>query len=258
MKRLGGEVVVVNESVSSTKKGESIADTIRTLGCYGDAIVLRHPHEESIDIAAKFSGVPVINAGNGSREHPTQALLDIFTIREELGSVNGLTITFVGDLKYGRTVHSLCELLSHYGCQVNLVSPDSLGMPSSVREALKSRGQLKTVSNELTEEIIASSDVLYCTRVQKERFPDEATYEKVKDAFVIDNKVLKQAKTNMIVMHPLPRNNEIHEEVDFDPRAAYFRQVSIPTACNTTLLTVLQMRYGLYTRMALLAMVMAP
>ncbi|KAF1362667.1 aspartate carbamoyltransferase [Lizonia empirigonia] len=242
MKRLGGEVVIVNESVSSTKKGESIADTIRTLGCYGDAIVLRHPDEESIDIAAKFSGVPVINAGNGSREHPTQALLDIFTIREELGSVNGLTITFVGDLKYGRTVHSLCELLSHYDCTVNLVSPESLGMPSSVREALKSRGQLKTISNELTPEIIASSDVLYCTRVQKERFPDMASYEQVKNSFVIDNKVLKRAKTNMIVMHPLPRNNEIHEEVDFDPRAAYFRQ----------------MRYGLYTRMALLAMVMAP
>ncbi|KAL1605791.1 Carbamoyl-phosphate synthase [Nothophoma quercina] len=242
MKRLGGEVVIVNESVSSTKKGESIADTIRTLGCYADAIVLRHPHEESIDIAAKFSGVPVINAGNGSREHPTQALLDIFTIREELGSVNGLTITFVGDLKYGRTVHSLCELLSHYDCRVNLVAPESLSMPSGVREALKSRGQLNKVSTELTPEIIASSDVLYCTRVQKERFPDEATYEKVKDSFVIDNKVMKQAKTNMIVMHPLPRNNEIHEEVDFDPRAAYFRQ----------------MRYGLYTRMALLAMVMAP
>ncbi|KAH7061992.1 hypothetical protein BKA63DRAFT_192683 [Paraphoma chrysanthemicola] len=242
MKRLGGEVVVIHESVSSTQKGESIADTVRTLGCYGDAIVLRHPAEESIDIATKFSGVPVINAGNGSREHPTQALLDIFTIREELGTVNGLNITFVGDLKYGRTVHSLCELLSHYDVSVNLVSPESLSMPSGVRDALKSRGQLNTVSHELTPEIVASTDVLYCTRVQKERFPDAAIYEKVKDSFVIDNKLLKGAKANMIVMHPLPRNNEIHEEVDFDPRAAYFRQ----------------MRYGLYTRMALLAMVMAP
>lgn len=241
MKRLGGEVVVINESVSSTQKGESIADTIRTLGCYGDAIILRHPSEESVDIATKFSDVPIINAGNGSREHPTQALLDIFTIREELGTVNGLNITFVGDLKYGRTVHSLCELLSHYDVTVNLVSPKSLGMPSGVRDALKSRGQLNVISNELTSDIIASTDVLYCTRVQKERFPDVATYEQVKDAFVIDNKVLKGAKANMIVMHPLPRNNEIHEEVDFDPRAAYFRQ----------------MRYGLYTRMALLAMVMA-
>lgn len=226
MKRLGGEVVVINESVSSTQKGESIADTIRTLGCYGDAIVLRHPHEESIDIAAKFSGVPVINAGNGSREHPTQALLDIFTIREELGTVNGLKITFVGDLKYGRTVHSLCELLSHYDVTVNLVSPESLQMPDSVRDALKTRGQLNKVSTELSSDIVASSDVIYCTRVQKERFPDVASYEKVKDAFVIDNKLLKGAKSNMIVMHPLPRNNEIHEEVDFDPRAAYFRQVS--------------------------------
>ncbi|KAJ4301811.1 Carbamoyl-phosphate synthase [Kalmusia sp. IMI 367209] len=242
MKRLGGEVVQINEGVSSTQKGESIADSIRTLGCYGDAIVLRHPREESIDIATKFSDVPIINAGNGSREHPTQAILDIFTIREELGTVNGLNITFVGDLKYGRTVHSLCELLSHYDVTINLVSPESLPIPSSVREALQSRGQLGTVSNDLTSDIVAKSDVLYCTRVQKERFADLASYERTKDSFIIDNKVLKAAKANMIVMHPLPRNNEIHEEVDFDPRAAYFRQ----------------MRYGLYTRMALLAMVMAP
>lgn len=228
MKRLGGEVVIINETVSSTQKGESIADTIRTLGCYGDAIVLRHPSEESIDIAAKFSNVPVINAGNGSREHPTQALLDIFTIREELGTVNGLTITFVGDLKYGRTVHSLCELLKHYDVTIQLVSPESLPMPETVRERLASRGQLSVVSNELTTDIVAKSDVLYCTRVQKERFPDLAHYEAVKDAFVVNNRLMKKAKANMIVMHPLPRNNEIHEEVDFDPRAAYFRQVSFP------------------------------
>ncbi|KAF2188254.1 carbamoyl-phosphate synth [Zopfia rhizophila CBS 207.26] len=242
MKRLGGEVVAVNETVSSTQKGESIADTIRTLGCYGDAIVVRHPSEQSADIAAKFSNVPIINAGNGSREHPTQAILDVFTIREELGTVNGLTITFVGDLKYGRTVHSLCELLKQYDVTIQLVSPSSLPLPISVRDALKSRGQLSTVSTELTPEIVARSDVLYCTRVQKERFPDLAHFEAVKDAFVVDNRVMKHAKANMVVMHPLPRNNEIHEEVDFDPRAAYFRQ----------------MRYGLYTRMALLALVMAP
>jgi carbamoyl-phosphate synthase/aspartate carbamoyltransferase len=226
MKRLGGQVVVVNELVSSTQKGETIADSIRTLGCYGDAIVLRHPSEESIDIATKFSDVPIINAGNGSREHPTQAILDIFTIREELGTVNGLVITFVGDLKYGRTVHSLCELLSHYDVTVNLVSPTSLPIPVTVLDALKSRGQLGTVSNDLTSEIVAQSDVLYCTRVQKERFADIASYERVKDSFVVDNKLLKSAKASMVVMHPLPRNNEIHEEVDFDPRAAYFRQAS--------------------------------
>jgi len=226
MKRLGGQVVVVNELVSSTRKGETIADSIRTLGCYGDAIVLRHPSEDSIDIATKFSDVPIINAGNGSREHPTQAILDIFTIREELGTVNGLVITFVGDLKYGRTVHSLCELLSHYDVTVNLVSPTSLPIPATVLAALKSRGQLGTVSSDLSPEIVAQSDVLYCTRVQKERFADVASYERVKDSFVVDNKLLKSAKKSMIVMHPLPRNNEIHEEVDFDPRAAYFRQVS--------------------------------
>lgn len=241
MKRLGGQVVQINELVSSTKKGESLADTVRTLGCYGDAIVLRHPSEESIDIAAKFSSVPVINAGNGSREHPTQAFLDLFTIREELGTVNGLTITFVGDLKYGRPVHSLCELLKHYDVTIQLVSPKSLPLPANVVESLKSRGQLSVVSNELTSEIVAASDVLYCTRVQKERFPDQAHYEAVKDSFVVDNRVMKHAKANMVVLHPLPRNNEIHEEVDFDPRAAYFRQ----------------MKYGLYCRMALLALVMA-
>ena len=228
MKRLGGQTVVVNEVVSSTKKGESLADTIRTLGCYGDAIVLRHPSEDSADIAAKFSNVPIINAGNGSREHPTQAFLDLFTIREELGTVNGLTITFVGDLKYGRTVHSLCELLKHYHASIQLVSPSTLALPESVREGLKKRGQLLLESSELTPEIVGRSDVLYCTRVQKERFPDPAHYETVKHAFIIDNSVMKHAKTNMVVMHPLPRNNEIHEEVDFDPRAAYFRQVSLP------------------------------
>ncbi|KAF2803066.1 aspartate carbamoyltransferase [Mytilinidion resinicola] len=241
MKRLGGEVVVINEVMSSTNKGESLADTIRTLGCYSDAIVLRHPSEDSADTAAKFSNVPIINAGNGAREHPTQAFLDLFTIREELGTVNGLTITFVGDLRYGRTVHSLCELLKHYAVNIQLVAPATLALPAAVRELLKSRGQLLLESTALTPEIVARSDVLYCTRVQKERFPDLAHYEAVKDSYVVDNKVMKAAKSSMVIMHPLPRNNEIHEEVDFDPRAAYFRQ----------------MRYGLYCRMALLALVMA-
>ncbi|KAK8191795.1 uncharacterized protein BKA78DRAFT_353075 [Phyllosticta capitalensis] len=243
MKRLGGSTVVISESTSSTKKGESLEDTIRTLGCYGDAIVLRHPDDESINTAAKVSNVPIINAGNGSREHPTQAFLDLFTIREELGTVKGLTITFVGDLLYGRTTHSLCELLKHYDdIKIQLVSPEPLRMPEYIRETLKERGQLLTESFELTPEIISRSDVLYCTRVQKERFPDLELYEKVKDSFVVDNAVMKNAKANMIVMHPLPRNREIPDEVDTDPRAAYFRQ----------------MRYGLYTRMALLALVMAP
>lgn len=226
MKRLGGQTVVVNEAHSSTVKGESLADTVRTLGSYCDAIVLRHPSEDSADTAAKFSDVPIINAGNGSREHPTQAFLDLFTIREELGTVNGLNITFVGDLRYGRTVHSLCQLLKHYDVSITLASPKPLALPSKIRDSLEARGQLKLESFELTPEILARSDVLYCTRVQKERFDDLALYEKYKDSFVIDNAALKHAKQNMIVMHPLPRNAEIAEEVDFDPRAAYIRQVS--------------------------------
>jgi carbamoyl-phosphate synthase/aspartate carbamoyltransferase len=226
MQRLGGRTVAITTSHSSTVKGESLADSVRTLGCYGDAIVLRHPEESSAATAAKFSPVPIINGGNGSKEHPTQAFLDLFTIREELGTVTGLTITFIGDLRYGRTVHSLIKLLQHYGVQIQLVSPELLSLPAEILTLVKSKpGQLLTVSSELTPEIVAKSDVLYCTRVQKERFEDLAQYEKLKDSFVVDNKTLKHAKAQMVVMHPLPRNNEIGEEVDFDQRAAYFRQV---------------------------------
>ncbi|TVY85114.1 Protein pyrABCN [Lachnellula suecica] len=243
MQRLGGRTVAIATSHSSTQKGESLADTIRTLGCYGDAIVLRHPEESSAQVAAKFSPVPVINGGNGSKEHPTQAFLDLFTIREELGTVTGLTITFTGDLRYGRTVHSLVKLLQYYDVHIQLVSPSALSLPSDILDLIKSKpGQLLSVSTELTPDIIARSDVLYCTRVQRERFHDLAEYERLKDSFVVSNETLRAAKTHMVVMHPLPRNNEIGDEVDFDQRAAYFRQ----------------MRYGLYTRMALLALVMAP
>ncbi|QDS73225.1 hypothetical protein FKW77_003804 [Venturia effusa] len=247
MKRLGGSTVAIAEAHSSTNKGESLADTIRTLQCYGDAIVLRHPDNDSADIAAKFASVPIINAGNGSGEHPTQAFLDLFTMREELGTVNGLTVTFVGDLKFGRTVHSLCQLLKLYDVTIQLVSPASLSLPSKVRDSLRmdkhaTHDRVIAETTELTQEIVAKSDVLYCTRIQKERFENLADYEKVKDTLVVNNAIMKWAKKDMIVMHPLPRNNEVCEEVDFDPRAAYFRQ----------------MRYGLYTRMALLALVMAP
>jgi carbamoyl-phosphate synthase/aspartate carbamoyltransferase len=227
MQRLGGRTVAITTSHSSTVKGESLADSIRTLACYGDAVVLRHPDESSAEIAAKFSPVPIINGGNGSKEHPTQAFLDLFTIREELGTVTGLTITFTGDLKYGRTVHSLVKLLQHYDVHIQLVSPASLALPSDILDLIKSKpGQLLSVSTELTPEIVARSDVLYCTRVQKERFADLTEYERLKDAFVIDNRTLRSAKSQMIVMHPLPRNMEVAEEVDFDQRAAYFRQVS--------------------------------
>ncbi|OAX79365.1 protein pyrABCN [Emergomyces africanus] len=242
MQRLGGRTIPVATEHSSTQKGETLQDTVRTLGCYSDAIVLRHPADSSAATAAKFSPVPIINGGNGAMEHPTQAFLDLFTIREELGTVNDITITFTGDLKYGRTVHSLVKLLQFYEVRVQLVSPKTLAIPEEVRQQLISSGQLVLESTELTPEIISQSDVLYCTRVQKERFEDLSEYERLKNSFVIDNTMLKHAKSQMIVMHPLPRNQEICEEVDFDQRAAYFRQ----------------MKYGLYCRMALLALVMAP
>ncbi|KAJ5388831.1 Protein pyrABCN [Penicillium cosmopolitanum] len=241
MQRLGGRVIPIATEHSSTQKGETLQDTIRTLGCYGDAVVLRHPDPKSTEVAAKFSPVPIINGGNGSVEHPTQAFLDLFTIREELGTVTGLTITFTGDLKYGRPVHSLIKLLQFYDVRVQLVSPKELALPEDVRQQIKASGQLIGEYEELTPEIVARSDVLYSTRVQKERFADLSQYERLKNSLVIDNALLKHAKSHMVVMHPLPRNAEIAEEVDFDQRAAYFRQ----------------MRYGLYCRMALLALVLA-
>lgn len=239
MQRLGGRVMAINQEHSSTKKGETLQDTIRTLGCYVDAIVLRHPREDSAQTAAKFSPVPIINGGNGAREHPTQAFLDLFTIREELGTVQGLTVTFTGDLKYGRTVHSLVKLLQYYDAKINLVSPSALALPD---EVLKDMTSPITVSETLTPDIISQTDVLYCTRVQQERFSSQAEYDRLKNSLIVDNAVLKHAKSRMIVMHPLPRNAEVSEEVDFDQRAAYFRQ----------------MKYGMFTRMALLALVLSP
>ncbi|KAJ3410170.1 hypothetical protein HDV05_004025 [Chytridiales sp. JEL 0842] len=239
MLRLGGSVVSIDSITSSVAKGESLGDTVRTLACYGDAIVMRHPDPGSAQTAAKFSPVPVINAGDGTGEHPTQAFLDTFTIREELGTVNGLTITMVGDLKNGRTVHSLVKLLSKYDVKLNYVSPPSLKLPADIKEELTKAGipQYETTS---LEEVIPTTDVLYVTRIQKERFSNVEEYNKVLGSYIVTNKLLRSAKTHMIVMHPLPRVNEIDPEVDFDQRAAYFRQ----------------MRYGLYVRMALLLMVM--
>ncbi|CAB4255137.1 similar to Saccharomyces cerevisiae YJL130C URA2 Bifunctional carbamoylphosphate synthetase (CPSase)-aspartate transcarbamylase (ATCase) [Maudiozyma barnettii] len=240
MERLGGRVVNINPNVSSVKKGETLQDTVRTLASYTDAIVMRHSDEMSVHIAAKYSPVPIINGGNGSREHPTQAFLDLFTIREEIGTVNGITVTFMGDLKHGRTVHSLCRLLKHYQVRINLVSPSELRLPDSLKQELFEANMLGVESLELTPDIISKSDVLYCTRVQEERFKDKAEYQRLKDVYIVDNRILAHAKQNMAIMHPLPRVNEIKEEVDYDHRAAYFRQ----------------MKYGLYVRMALLAMVL--
>jgi aspartate carbamoyltransferase len=242
MERLGGSVIPINEvKYSSVSKGESLPDTIRTLECYADVIVLRHPETGSAAIAAKAARKPVINAGDGIGEHPTQALLDTFTIFEELsaGSVDGMTITMLGDLKYGRTVHSLARLLSLFKVRINYVSPEILRMPREVMDEVGAKGIPQGEFNSL-DEILPETDVLYVTRVQKERFEDPAEYEKVKGAYVIDPEIMKAAKQDMIVMHPLPRVGEISVDFDEDPRAAYFRQ----------------MEYGLYVRMALLAMVL--
>jgi len=240
MERLGGSVIPISEvKYSSVSKGESLPDTVRTLECYADVIVLRHPETGSAALAAKYAKKPLINAGDGIGEHPTQALLDAFTIREELGRLQGLTITMLGDLKYGRTVHSLSRLLAMFDVKLNYVSPEILRMPAEIIEELKATNIVQKEYTSL-ESILPETDVLYVTRVQKERFEDPAVYESVKGAFVIDPQTMQAAKKNMIVMHPLPRVGEISMEFDDDPRAAYFRQ----------------MEYGLYVRMALLAMVL--
>lgn len=240
MERLGGSVIPINEvRYSSVAKGESLPDTVRTLECYADVIVLRHPEVGSAAIAAKAASKPVINAGDGIGEHPTQALLDAFTIREEIGHIDGLTVTLLGDLKHGRTVHSLARLLSLYKVKINYVSPDILRMPPELIDELSAR-KVEQAEYTTLDACLPETDVLYVTRVQKERFADEAAYESVKGAYVINAEVMKAAKQRMIVMHPLPRVGEIDPAFDDDPRAAYFRQ----------------MEYGLYVRMALLAMVL--
>lgn len=232
MIRLGGSVVSIKDSTSSIAKGESIGDTVRTLNSYADIIAMRHPEVGSVGQAARVSRSPIINAGDGIGEHPTQAMLDAFTIREELGSVNGLTVTMVGDLKNGRTVHSLVRLLSNYDVKLNYVSPPNLRMPEDLKAEIK-KLNIEQNEYETLDAVLANTDVLYVTRVQKERFKDLAEYERCKDAYIINNAVMRKCKSQMIVMHPLPRVNEIDPEVDFDQRAAYFRQ----------------MRYGLYVRM---------
>ncbi len=240
MERLGGSVIPISEvHYSSVAKGESLPDTVRTLECYADVIVLRHPEVGSAALAAEYARKPIINAGDGVGEHPTQALLDLFTIVEEVGHVDGLTVTLLGDLRYGRTVHSLARLLSLWDVRLRLVSPKILRLPPPLLSELIARG-VEVVECEQLEEVLGDTDVLYVTRVQKERFENLDDYERVRGAYVIDAATMAAAPEHMVLMHPFPRVGEIHMEVDVDPRAAYFRQ----------------MEYGLYVRMALLAMVL--
>lgn len=241
MQRLGGAVIPISEvKFSSVAKGESLPDTVRTLGSYADVIVIRHPEVGSAALAAEHSIKPVINAGDGIGEHPTQALLDTVTIREELGRLDDLKVTMLGDLKFGRTVHSLARLLTQFnGIQLSYVSPDNLRMPREVIDEVAAKGIPQAEYGTL-DGVLPDTDVLYVTRVQRERFENPLEYEAVKDAFIITPEVMKNAQRKMIVIHPLPRVSEISMDFDSDPRAAYFRQ----------------MEYGLYVRMALLAMVL--
>ncbi len=222
--RLGCDVIDVSEmSMTSIAKGENLADTIRMVDAYCDAIVLRHPYEGAARLAADVSENPVINAGDGAGSHPTQTLLDLFTMREAKGSLDGLNVVLVGDLKYGRTVHSLAEALTMFGVRLTLVAPETLQMPQDIVDRLRTKGCSPKRTSDL-EDAIAEADVLYVTRIQKERFPDPAEYQKVAGTYRIDNSILRSAKSDMIVMHPLPRVNEIATEVDKTPHARYFQQ----------------------------------
>ncbi|NOZ26800.1 MAG: aspartate carbamoyltransferase [Chloroflexi bacterium] len=240
MQRLGGRVIAINEVVySSVSKGESLPDTVRTLECYADVIVLRHPEVGAAATAARYTRKPIINAGDGVGEHPTQALLDLFTIQEELGRIDGLKVAMVGDLKYGRTVHSLTRLLCLYDVDLYFVSPDILAMPQEILQEVQEVG-LDYMETQDIHDVIQDVDVLYVTRVQRERFTDLSQYEAVKDYYIVDPELMALAKEEMIIMHPFPRVGEISYAVDSDPRAAYFRQ----------------MVNGMYIRMALLAAVL--
>lgn len=240
MQRLGGGVISMGSvESSSVAKGETLTDTARTVAQYADVIVIRHPKTGSAKEAADAVSIPVINAGDGTGQHPTQALLDIYTIKKELGSLKDLTISMVGDLKNGRTVHALVELLSLFGAKLYFVSPDSLRMPEGITSQLREKSieVIETADMKLAAQ---KSDLIYMTRVQKERFTDLSEYERVKGSYVIDENFLEGIKKEIVILHPLPRVDEIHPAVDSYPGAAYFRQ----------------MRNGVYVRMALLAMVL--
>ncbi|MEM7737409.1 MAG: aspartate carbamoyltransferase [Deinococcota bacterium] len=241
MTRLGGQVIPITQGVqfSSVTKGESLEDTIRTLEQYADVIVLRHPDIGSAQRAADAASIPIINAGDGAGEHPTQALLDLFTIQDELGTLNGLKIAMVGDLRFGRTIHSLTKLLTLFDVSFRYVSPDILRLPMNILNPVIDAGLDARETNDVAD-VIENCDVLYVTRVQKERFTDMGEYESVKSYYEITPELMQQAKDKMIVMHPLPRVGEISPAVDDDPRAAYFRQ----------------MKNGMFIRMALLASVL--
>jgi aspartate carbamoyltransferase catalytic subunit len=239
MYKLGGNVIGFGEpQFSSVSKGETLADTVRVVGKYSDVIVLRHPLEGSARFAAEYAKVPVINGGSGAEEHPTQAMLDLYTILKAKKKIDNLNVALMGDLRYGRTVHSLGYALSLYNVKLNLVSPNLLRMRREVLENIKNRIKVAEYTN--IEEILPDIDVLYVTRIQKERFPDLGEYEKVRGAYIVNVEMLKSARDDLIILHPLPRVDEIAVEVDTTPFAKYFQQT----------------RNGVIVRMALLALIL--
>jgi aspartate carbamoyltransferase catalytic subunit len=239
MLKLGGSTIGFAEAeIASVKKGENLADTVRTVENYADVIALRHPLDGAAKLAAEFSKVPIINGGSGAEEHPTQALLDLYTIQKEKGKIDGLKIALIGDLRYGRTVHSLAYGLSLYNIELHLISPESLRMRREVLRTIQNK--IPATEGSDLEKVIPQIDVLYVTRIQKERFPDPAEYAKVKGTYKIDLKTLSTARKDLIILHPLPRIDEIAAEVDNTPQARYFQQVW----------------NGIVVRMALLALVL--
>ena len=235
MHKLGGKVLSVDGSLSSIKKGESLSDMGRIISSYSDIMVMRHPESGSVKELASMSTVPVVNAGDGANQHPTQALLDLYTIVSEKEELAGLNIGFLGDLKYGRTVHSLARLLEDYDVNFVMISHPDLKMPKSLVNELNEMGHSVTEVQNI-QEVIGDLDVLYVTRIQEERFPTKDEFERLKSEYQVNAALLKSAKDDLIVLHPLPRVQEIHPELDSDPRAKYFKQA----------------KNGVYVRMALL------
>ena len=226
MMRLGGKIIGFSEaSSSSVSKGESVADTIRTVACYADIAVMRHPKEGAPKVASMFSDIPVINAGDGGHQHPTQTLTDLLTIRREMNRLDNLKIGVCGDLKFGRTVHSLIKALSRYNNnEIALISPEELVIPDYIKEGVLNKNGIQYSEVRKIEDVIKDLDILYMTRVQKERFFNEEDYIRLKDTYILNAEKMERAKADMIIMHPLPRVNEIDYELDSDPRASYFRQ----------------------------------
>ncbi len=238
MINLGGQVLGFSDAQSSSvSKGETIEDTMRVVGCYADIIAMRHPKEGAATVASMKSPVPIINAGDGGHQHPTQTLTDLLTISSEIGRLDNITIGLCGDLKFGRTVHSLISALVRYqGVKFILISPDELKIPSFVREDVLQKNNVEFEEVDSLENVLPKLDILYMTRVQRERFFNEEDYIRLKDHYILDKNKMKLAKDKMIVMHPLPRVNEIASDIDDDPRAVYFKQA----------------QYGVYIRMALI------